>query len=163
MIRSLRQRHRHAVIALGILLPVTYAIGLAARKPAPTISALPPALATVSPSFAAWLWKRDDLFAKTGVSVQLLREQATSGRFAFSFSAAKDFVKPDLLVYWLRGNAPATNSWPADAVLLGAFSQTVLPVPDDVAKSSGSLILYSLADDEIVAGSAPFQLPTSSR
>src|SRR5277367_4590916 len=104
MIYPLRQRHRHIVIALGIFLPVVFAIGIAARKPAATVAELPAALAATLQQFEAVEWERADLFAKSPVQVRLLREQKDSGRFAIKFSSAKDFVRPDLLVYWVAGN-----------------------------------------------------------
>lgn len=157
MIRPLRQRHRHMVIALGILLPVAFAVGIAARKPVPVVSELPAALTGAPQKFAAVVWERGDLFTKTPVHVRLLRGQGGVGRFGIGLSAAKDFVKPDLIVYWVAGNPVVTDGPPADAILLGTFGAT-LPLPDESAKSSGSLILFSLADNEIVDVSKPVDL-----
>src|SRR5258706_12756990 len=104
MIRPLRQRHRRMVIALGILLPVAFAVGIAARKPVPGMDSLPNGLVAVTQAFTATEWERADLFVKLPIGVRLLRENPGTGRFAVTFTAAKDFVKPDLLVYWVPGN-----------------------------------------------------------
>jgi len=40
MIRPLRQRHRRIFITLGIFLPLAFALGIAARKSVPKMSAL---------------------------------------------------------------------------------------------------------------------------
>src|SRR5277367_5008874 len=121
MIRPLRQRHRRMVIVLGVFLPVAFAVGIAARKPAPTVNELPAVLAVTPQKFAATVWNRVSLFAKTPVEVHLLREENNSGRFAVGFSAAKNFVKPDLIVYWTAGNPDITDTLPDNAVLLGSF------------------------------------------
>jgi hypothetical protein len=72
-------------------------------------------------------------------------------------SAPKDFVKADLLVYWLPAASTLKDTVPDDAVLLGAFvSGQPLPVPAALTGKPGSLMLYSLADHELVAVSKPF-------
>jgi hypothetical protein len=163
MIHPLRQRHRHMVIALGIFLPVAFAVGIAARKSSPIVTELPATLAATPQKFEVSEWERADLFSKAPAQVQLLREQKVSGQFALALSAAKDFVKPDLIVYWVAGNPGITDTLPANAILLGAFSSAVLPLSDEVAQSSGALILYSLADNEIVDVSKPIHLNESTQ
>jgi hypothetical protein len=157
MIRPLRQRHRRIIIALGILLPVAFAVGIAARKPVPPANELPDALTSAPQSFENLEWGRADLFAKSPVQVRLLRGNNDAGRFAVAFSAANDFVKPDLLVYWVAGNSGITNTLPDNAILLGAFTSQPLPLPDDAAKSGGRLLFYSLADNKIVDMSQPIR------
>src|SRR5690348_2960028 len=101
MIRPLRQRHRRMVIVLGILLPVAFAAGVVARKPSSTIATLPTALAMTPQHFEIVDWERENLFAKTPIRVRLLREKSRAEHSAVAFSAPKDFVKPDLIVYWI--------------------------------------------------------------
>ena len=159
MICPLRQRHHRMVIVLGVLLPVAFAVGLAARKPVPGVTSLPKELVASPYQFAVTEWKRADLFTKTPIQVRLLRESAGEGRFAVEFSAAKDFVKPDLIVYWIAGNPDITDTLPDNARLLGAFNSSVaLSLSPDAGASSGVLVLYSLADQEIVELSKPFAL-----
>ena len=162
MIRPLRQRHRRMVIGLGILLPVAFAAGVAARKPVLDMAALPSELAAPPQKFAAIEWERPDLFTKTPIQVRLLRESAGIGPFAVGFSVANDFVKPDLLVYWVAGNPNITNTLPGDARLLGVFNPSVmLPLPPNAGPGNGVLVLYSLADQEVVQVSKPFALQKS--
>lgn len=151
------------VIALGIFLPVAFAVGITARKPVPSVTELPAALVATPQNFDAIKWERADLFSKSPVQFRLLREQKDAGRFAITFSATKDFVKPDLIVYWVAGNPNVTDTLPANAILLGSFSATALPLSDEVAKSNGALILYSLADNEIVDVSKPVQFNDSTK
>ncbi|MSU57238.1 MAG: hypothetical protein EXS35_03485 [Pedosphaera sp.] len=159
MIRPLRQRHRRVVIVLGVILPIAFAVGIAARKPVPGMTSLPKELVASPQTFAVTEWERTDLFAKTPIQVRLFRESVGGGRFAVEFSAAKDFVKPDLIVYWIAGNPNITETLPDNARLLGAFNSSVaLPLSPDAASASGVLVLYSLADQKIVEVSKPFAL-----
>ena len=159
MIRPLRQRHRRMVFVLGVLLPVAFAVGIVARKPVPGMTSMPKELVASPQSFAVTEWERADLFTKTPIQVRLLRESADEGRFAVEFSAAKDFVKPDLIVYWVAGNPNLTDKLPENARLLGTFNSSVaLSLSPDAAQGSGVLVLYSLADQEIVEVSKPFAL-----
>ena len=151
MIRPLRERHRRMVIVLGVFLPVAFAVGIAARKPVPGMTSLPKELAASSQKFAVTEWERADLFTKSPIQVRLLRENAGAGHFAVEFSAAKDFVKPDLIVYWVAVGTRITNTIPDHAFLLGSFSSSAaLPLPLEAGSASGVLVLYSLADHVIV-------------
>ena len=151
MIRPLRERHRRMVIVLGVFLPVAFAVGIAARKPVPGMTSLPKELAASSQKFAVTEWERADLFTKSPIQVRLLRENAGAGHFAVEFSAAKDFLKPDLIVYWVAVGTRITNTIPDHAFLLGSFnSSAALPLPLEAGSASGVLVLYSLADHVIV-------------
>jgi hypothetical protein len=156
MILALRQRHRRAFIALGVLLPVAFGVGIAARKPVPGMTSLPIELVAAPQKFAVTQWERADLFTRVPIQIRLLRETAGAGNFAVEFSAAKDFVKPDLIAYWVAGNLNITNALPDNAQLLGAFSAGALVLPAEAASLNGSLILFSLADQEVVDVSKPF-------
>ena len=150
MILPLRRRHCRVFAAVGILLPVAFVAGVAARKPIPTTA---PSDALLSPrqTFSQSGWNRSDLFTNVAVQVQLLHDAVNTNRIALQISPPKDFVKADLLVYWLPAESILKDNIPDDAVLLGAFvSGQPLPMPPTVAEKSGRLILYSLADHEIV-------------
>jgi len=159
MIRPLRQQHRRMVIVLGVFLPIAFLIGIAARKSVPGMTSLPQELVASPQKFAVTEWERADLFTKTPIQVRLLRESAGAGHFAVEFSAARDFVKPDLIVYWIAGSPNVTDTLPDNARLLGVFNSSVaLSLPPDAGPDSGVLVLYSLADQEIVGVSKPFAL-----
>ena len=159
MIRPLRQLHRRLVIALGVSLPLAFVWGLAARKPVPGMNALPDRLATAPPAFPVTAWESADLLGKAPIPIRLLRESPSAGRFAVAFSAAKDFVKPDLLVYWVPGHSNLADTLPANAELLGAFAAfTALALPAEAAGQTGVLMLYSLADNQIIEASKPFAI-----
>jgi hypothetical protein len=159
MIRSLRQQHRQMLTVISFLLPVAFATGIAARKPAPTVTALPAALAMPSQHFEAVEWERADLFTKTPLQVRLLRERAGAGRWAVALSSPHDFLKPDLIVYWVAGSPNTADKLPDNARLLGVFNPSLpLPLPIEAISSSGVLVFYSLADHEIVETSKRFEL-----
>jgi len=158
MIRPLRQRHRRTFLALGIFLPVVFAVGIAARKPLPEIKSLPYEISPAIDSFASEVWSRPDLFPKSPVQVRLLRQRSGTGKFAVALSAAKDFVKPDLLVYWLDGNPNVTDALPDYAILLGKLYAPELPLPATTETKYGLLVLYSVADNAIVDVSKPIHL-----
>jgi len=161
MTRALRQRHRRMVIALGILLPIAFALGIVGRKAVPSMDGLPANLAALPPKFATTEWERADLFVKSPIKVRLLREQGKSGRVAVGFSAPKEFVKPDLMVYWVHGDSHITGILPNEAQLLGTFdASSALALPADSATQNGMLVLYSLADTEVVEVSKAFSSRT---
>ena len=151
MIRPLRQRHRRMFIVLGVALPVALVAGIAARKPVPVTPSLPGGIVGEPVQFAATQWSRNDLFARQAIQVVLVRERVGAGRLAIKLSAPEDFAKPDLLVYWVAGNSTVSDTIPDDAFLLGSFNGPgPLPLPPGVSPSSGRLILYSLADHDVV-------------
>jgi len=162
MIRPLRQLHNRAFMVLGIALPTLFAVGMAARKPVPVIAEIPAALSGEPQSFKFVEWQRADLFAHAPVQVRLLRDERKSGRYGLKFFADKDFIKPDLMVYWSAGNPTTTNTVPDNAILLGAFGAEALPLPVAVTMSGGVLLLFSLADGEIVDVSKPFSIQATS-
>lgn len=157
MILALRQRHRRIFAVLGIVLPLAYAAGVAARKPVPEASSFPAPLAGSSPDFTTVVWTRADLFAKAPVQVRLRRGHGNA-LVAVELLAPPGFVRPDLMVYWLAAGATAIDTVPDNAVLLGAFRSPALALPAAASAQSGSLILYSLANNEIVDVSRPLSL-----
>jgi hypothetical protein len=154
MIRPLRQRHRVIVCTLGVLLPVALAAGLAARKPVPMAANLPLELAGQRNDFAKVVWTKTDLWPGQHILTSLRRDAAGSGAVELMF---RDLAKPDVLVYWAAGKESAGEGWPDNARLLGALSNRApLPIPGEVRGEAGRLLLYSLADHEVVAASKAF-------
>lgn len=154
MIRPLRQRHRLMVIALAVVLPIAFVAGVASRKPVPVADTLAfPANEAVM-KFDSVLWERADLWTKREIRTRLLADGA--GRFAVALSLAKEIQKPDVLLYWAPGAPAVTDKLPDDAFLIGPLGRVVLPLPATAASGSGTLILYSLADHEVVAVSQSF-------
>lgn len=160
MIRPLRIRHRRIFTVLGVLLPVAFGLGIAARKPTPEMKSVQVGL--IEPTVDAILIQHfDDLFAKQPIRVMLLKENGNAGQLAIRCSAPGDFAKPDLLVYW-SATSNITDTLPDDAVLLGAFTALRLKLPASASATAGFLILYSLADNEVVDVSRSLRLTDST-
>jgi hypothetical protein len=151
MILPLRQRHRRMFSVLAVALPVALVLGIAARRPVPTSASLPGGISGEPRRFPASQWTRDDLFTKIPIHVALVRERIDSGQFAVELSAPRNFARPDLLVYWIVGSSTVPDAVPDNAVLLGSFTSSLpLPFSTSQSPSNGMLILYSLADHEVV-------------
>jgi hypothetical protein len=148
-------------MVLAILLPAAFAVGLAARQPVPTAKALSTALSPAPRRFESVEWKCADLFPNAPVRVCLLREQKQSGRFGIKLTADASFVKPDLIVYWCAGLPPKSGPVPQNAILLGTFNSEALLLPEEATKSGGGLLLFSLADGEVVAATGTLPLPAT--
>jgi hypothetical protein len=162
MILLLRHRHRQVFAVLGVLLPLLLATGIAARRKSPQLETLPPELSPQTTTFTATEYERDDLFGESPVQVRLWREQET-GRLAAGFGAPKNFPKPDLMAYWSAAQPPAGKTLPAEARLLGAFIAGPLALPAEASTTGGCLILFSLANQEIVAVSKPVRFDDSTK
>lgn len=159
MIRSLRQRHRRIFTALAVILPAAFALGVAGRKPVPAVTSLSAALAPATNAFAATIWARNDLFSKNSIRAVLLRERSDAGRYAIQLFAPANFAKPDLLIYWIAASSELKERIPDDAMLIGAFNPaSPLQLSDATVLRQGKLVLYSLADGEIVDASKPFSI-----
>jgi hypothetical protein len=157
VIRPLRQRHRRVFAVLGVLLPVAFIAGLAARNPVPTMATLPAEIVGDTSRFTTVVWKRTDLFEGQTILTRLLTDDA--GTVAIALSPKDPLAQPDLMAYWSDGNQPVQDRLPDDAVLLGAMTgipAVPLGLPDSTTAREGRLILYSLADHEIVARSSTF-------
>jgi len=153
MIRPLRRRHRLVVCTLGILLPVAFAVGIAARRPIP-VASVPLELRGRVKDFALVVWAKADLWPGHGIITTLRRDDAGSVAAELTF---RDLAKPDVLVYWAAGKESARESLPDNARLLGALATHVpLLLPAEAYDEPGHFVLYNLADHEIVARSNPF-------
>jgi hypothetical protein len=158
MIRPLRRRHRVTVFALTITLPAAFAVGIASRSEVPTSKLGAPALHAEIHNQVE-IWSRNDLWEKKAILTRLLRVNPGPKELAVTLSTMDRIVRPDLLVYWVPGEPKTLNSLPDDAFLLGSFEQSTpapLTLPEPATKQVGVLVLYSLADQELVAVSKAF-------
>jgi hypothetical protein len=142
------------VCTLGVLLPIAFTAGIAARKPVPVAVNVPPGLAGKPNDFSKVVWTKTDLFSGQRIITGLGRDATGSLAVELMF---RDLVKPDVLVYWAAGKEKAVENLPDNARLLGALSNRApLPIPADVRGEAGRFVLYSLADHEVVAVSKDF-------
>jgi len=97
------------------------------------------------------------LFSKALIPAVLLRERADTGRYAIQLFVPAAFAKPDVLIYWRPVANISKDSIPDDAVFVGPVSgSTPRPLPGEISSAPGTLILYSLANGEVVDVSKPF-------
>jgi hypothetical protein len=158
MIRPLRQRHRVMVIALTITLPAAFAVGIATRREVPAFRAGVPGQLAEAP-IRSELWTRNDLWEKKTITTRLLRIGGSARQPLIELVATDLIARPDVLVYWVPGERKIQGALPDDAFLLGSFEQSNpsrLALPPEAEKQTGALVLYSLADHEIVAVSKTF-------
>jgi hypothetical protein len=155
MIRPLRQRHRVMVCALGVVLPMAFVAGIAARKPVPVTAALPSQLVGNAKDFGTSVLTKTNLWPGQRIITILRRDDG--GSVAVELMV-RDLVKPDVLVYWAAGREEGgTEGLPDNARLLGALSTGApLPVPSEARGEAGRFILYSLADHQVVAAASAF-------
>ena len=154
MIRPLRQRHRIVVCALGVLLPVAFATGIAQRRPVAVSNSVPAGLESKASDFGAVVWTKADLWPDQRIITNLRRNAAGIVAVELMF---RDLARPDVLVYWAAGKETAVEGLPDNARLLGALSNGVpLSIPADARGEGGRFVLYSLADHEVVATSRAF-------
>ncbi len=158
MIRPLRRLHRRVIAVLAVVVPVVFALGLAARRPNPR-SALPAAL--TPPSLALLdVGSLGHLWPGLEIEVRLGFDRSEPARPVLVLIPASPPEAPDPLVYWApEGAAP---SLPAGAVLLGSLAGTApqtFQLPAEAAAGTGSVLLYSPAWGKVMAA-AP--LPTAA-
>jgi len=160
MILPLRQRHRRVVFVLAVLVPIAFAVGVTVRKPIPYRKATQ--LATDLRDSQSEVWNRSDVFQRIPVSVRLLRGPMGSS-YSIEFLPERNFARPDLLVYWVAGAPAIADKLPDDARLLGVFNASLpLQLPNDAPSAGGVLVLYSLADNEIVDACKPTRFNDST-
>lgn len=146
------------VLSLAIALPAAFAVGIATRQEVPVAKAgaLGPGLENHNQTA---IWTRSDLWEKQAIQTRLLRTGPGLGQLAIELSAMDRIVRPDVLVYWVPGEKRVENSLPDDAFLLGSFEPSIatpLTLPEPTLNRTGALVLYSLADQEIVTVSKVF-------
>jgi hypothetical protein len=146
------------ILALTAALPAAFAVGIAARRSVPASPAQTSALQVGTIGRSA-LWTRDDLWKNRAIQTRLLSVGPDPGHIAVELASKEPVVRPDVLVYWVSGERTIQNALPDDALLLGSFEQASpvpLFVPGKAVNQAGTLALYSLADQEVVAVSKTF-------
>ena len=94
---------------------------------------------------------------------RLLPDADSARVLAVDLQAEAPASIPALLVYWQTGALAEAPPVPAAAVLLGTLSTTATQryaLPDTARTTSGTVLLYSLADDRRVAS---FSIPPANR
>ena len=162
MTRNLRQRHILTIRVLALLLPAAFFVSLAARKPFPAVGATPSAFQNPQIQYKDLGITRTNLFAKVPVTVRLLEKMEHPRQFSVELSGDRNMLEPDLIVYWIPDGPANWDKLPDAAMLLGSYGAAALDLPDQAMRSRGVLVLYSLANGEILDISKPISLPPSN-
>jgi hypothetical protein len=145
MIAELRRVHRFSSVALAVAVPVVFAAAIGARPDAPVNASLPSvAHDPYARATHPLAWSRPDIRAELVL--------AADDSSTVSIDASSLAVEPTVLVYWLETGE--TSEPPAAGRLLGAVRGTgpqTIALPAGAALRGGSVALYSLAHEEVVA------------
>jgi len=170
VIHPLRRRHRLLITALAVVVPTLYLLALAARPSFPEDGwgrgGIPPSLEPIKEvgrELAAWpdLWPEPVRLTTRLVAMP-------DGLRALELLPVAPPDAPDLLLYWTpaahQGDpASAGETLPGEAWLLGPFapeSPIPLPLPEVAWEGGGTLLLYSLGHQRLVAHAALPALPS---
>jgi hypothetical protein len=155
MTLRLRQQHRIAVAALAVILPAALGSGLALRQPI-VLSQLQ-GLSLPPNTYGPISWTNYTLWPDKQIATYLRRGEARTVAVELAWST---FHEPDLLLYWVPGKKPQLASLPSEARFIGSVQPNkVLPLPLEIRGPTGMLVLYSLANHEVVAASSGFVIP----
>lgn len=142
---------------LGVVLPVVFAAGMAARQPWPIVSSVSPEIMAPADRFGPVVIRQTELWPGRDIVTLLRRDPA--GVMSVELSPG-DLARPDLLVYWVSGSEADVGTLPSQARLLGVLlGKKPLPLPGALRGERGRFLLYSLADHEITAISRALLLP----
>lgn len=156
MIHSLRQRHRWTVCALAVVLPVAFAIGIAARQTIPLANPAAINLGVGPDVDGTIVWSAPNGWPGKRISTTLWSDPLGALAVEFTFD---ELAGPDVLVYWLEGDTLLKDRLPENAQLLGPFSnREKLPFPGRPRGQRGRFLLYSLANHEVIATSRAVSL-----
>ena len=155
MIRPLRRRHRVLVASLAVLLPPAFVAGIAGRPNLAGTAPRPTALLDRPETTRPVQWSHPNLWPGHVIQTELSRSHGSP----LLRLDVQEPPRPDTLLYWV-GGAPRPNArLPDGAVLLGGVDRAAaLPIPAVALGQPGYLLLYSLADREVVATSAALTL-----
>jgi len=135
MIRPLRARHRWMIATLGVAVGTLGVIGLLARRPVPKMVALPPAVAEIA---------FGELRVRGSVTL------GPEGDAWLSMPDAGRLAELRLALYWTDVEARIREALPGRAFWMGAWSGATPAVYRVPSTQPGTLLLYSLARQEIV-------------
>ena len=157
MIRTLRRRHRRMIWTLAIIVPVLFVAALLARPTPPIADGL---ALEATPAYPTEVNAWDDLWPSVPITTRLLADRMPAEQLAVELTPTEALLRPDVLVYWVPGEVQEA-ALPETSYLLGALQGTepqVWPLPEEARYVSGTLLLYSLPHDEVIAHTS---LPSS--
>jgi hypothetical protein len=138
---------------LSVVIPAVFVTGVVARRPVPADSSISRELLPEEADFGRIVWNDASLWPGKDIITFLRRSRAGAVSIEFMF---RHIVRPDLLVYWVPTTDGSQSTLPDQSRLIGAFAHRVpLIFPEGIRGQSGRLLLYDLADHEVIATSKP--------
>jgi hypothetical protein len=153
MIRPLRRRHRRLVLGVAVIVPPLFVAALASRDLPRPMDRVPAALLPDVGAPGAWAIEAPDLWPGLGIDIRIGRDPAGDTP-VLELTTAEALTAPDVLLYWAPGTVAADGALPPDARLVGHMAGLVVErfrLPEPAAAGGGTLVLYSLARQELVA------------
>ena len=137
-------------LLLVFLVPALLFVGLAFRPDVPPLSRPDPTLLTKA-GFAPNIPDNLTRIQAGEHTFEMAIEADSSNTSSLFIRSVDPLLKPDLLVYWVPESIQ-NNSLPENAMLLGelmgtSFRQIALPTA--ASTDQGSLVIYSLAHQEV--------------
>lgn len=140
MIQPLRQRHRWMTILFFFIALSGLSLAVSSRVPIPVMDNIPGEVAITAENLRDGLW--GDL------SILMGWGKDEKGRNMVTLQPKESLLYPELLVYWHTGDWNGVVDGPA--MLLGSLSG-MKARRFMVSDKDGTLVLYSLAQGEVVA------------
>ena len=144
------------IFVLAVLVPVLFVVSLMARQAPPDPnSEIPHSFDSVSSNYTTPGGVSGTFAAQPAIAYRTMESQA-SNRTAIELSTTERLRLPELLVYWSAEDV--STSLPEDRVLLGSWAVTsarIFELPERASGSSGTVTLYSLSQQNVVASATP--------
>ena len=156
MIKPLRTRHRIMTAVLAIVVPILFIAGIWHRDIEPALNeSVPTSFESQASRFTSVVTETQQLSSDPSLTYRLIAETSESKRVAVELNASGNQRLPALLVYWTP-SLEVESQFPEESVLVGHWAVTksgVFELPVRAAEEKGSILLYSLAQQEMVASS----------
>jgi hypothetical protein len=149
VIRRLRQVHRVVFVFLALTIPVVMTRALASRPAEAGPAAPVGGLEGIDPSTLSRTW----LTTAGPIRFRLEPPQAAAGPATLLLAPDGILRAPDLLLYWTPRSGPISAIVDGDT-LLGRLTGTTpvsVRLPPEAAAGEGTVVLFSLAHQSVVA------------
>lgn len=156
MILSLRRRHRWLTTILSVLLPLAFVAALFARK-VPRANEASAAFPALAPTLSQVLLSKNDLWPNHNISTRVCGDAHLPTQLTLELQPLEELKAPEVLIYWSPQNAGAPEVLLHEAYLLGTLAgkqKRTWLLPEAALRADGTLIMYSLGYQKILATTA---------
>lgn len=140
------------ILALSFIVPILFVASLVARQAPPGPNEeIPLAFESTASGFVQ---ESEQAFAaQPAITYQVLKDPATDA-LALNLSSEEPLRWPEALVFWTPERMDNADALPEDRVLLGTWAATsarTYALPQRAQGNSGSIVLYSLSQQDVLA------------